>query len=48
VYMRAGFTLTECTCDLSKDSLRGPRADLLKVNAHPKNEIKRKIKELNS
>jgi hypothetical protein len=48
VYTRAGFTLPECTCGLSKDSPRGPRADLLKVNTHPKNEMQRKNKELNS
>jgi hypothetical protein len=46
VYMRAGFTLPECTHGLSRDSLRGPRANLLK--AHPKHEIKNQNKELNS
>jgi hypothetical protein len=46
--MRAGFTLPECTHGLSKDSLHGPRADLLKVDAHPKHEIKNQNKELNS
>jgi hypothetical protein len=46
MYMQAGFTLPECTRILSRDNPHGPRADLLKVNAHPKNEIKCKIKEL--
>jgi hypothetical protein len=48
VYMRAGFALPECTRGLSKDSPHGPRADLLKVDAHPKHEIKNQNKELNS
>jgi hypothetical protein len=48
VYTRESFTLPECTRGLSRDSLHGPRANLLKVDAHPKNEIKSKKKELNS
>jgi hypothetical protein len=48
VYMQEVFTLPECTSGMSRDNPRGPRADLLKVDAHPKNEMKRKNKELNS
>jgi hypothetical protein len=48
VYTQAGFTLPECTRGLSRDSPCGPRADLLKVDSHPKNKLKRKIEELNS
>jgi hypothetical protein len=48
MYTWAEFTLPEFTHGLSKDSSRGPRANLLKVDTHPKNKLKRKIEELNS
>jgi hypothetical protein len=48
VYTWAVFTLPECTRGLSRDSPHGPRTNLLKIDAHPKNEMKRKNKELNS
>jgi hypothetical protein len=47
VYTQAGFALPECTRGLSRDSPRGPRADLFKVDAHAKKEMQSKIKELN-
>jgi hypothetical protein len=40
VYTHAVFSLPECTCGLSLDSLHGPRADLLRVDGPPKHEIK--------
>jgi hypothetical protein len=39
VYTRACFTLHACTRGLSLDNLRVPRADLFKVDAHPKNNL---------
>jgi hypothetical protein len=48
MYTRADFTLPECTHGLSRDNPCVPMADLLKVDAHPKNERKFKIEELNS
>jgi hypothetical protein len=48
MYMWADFTLPECTRGLSRDNPRVPRADLFRVDAHPKNKLKTKIEVLNS
>jgi hypothetical protein len=48
VYTRENFTLPECTSDLSRDSPCVPRADLFKVDAHPKNKLNNKIEVLNN
>jgi hypothetical protein len=47
MYTRAAFTMPKCTRGLSKDNPRVPRADLFKVDTHPKNELNDKIEELN-
>jgi hypothetical protein len=46
VYTRVEFTLPKCTCGLSSDSPRGPRADLLKVDSPQKNGTQSKNKYL--
>jgi hypothetical protein len=38
VYTRGELTMPECTCGLSRDIPRGPRADLLRVDTPLKNE----------
>jgi hypothetical protein len=48
VYTRAGFSLHACTCRLSLDNSRVPRADLFEVDAHPKNQLNAKREVLNS
>jgi hypothetical protein len=45
--MHAVFTLPECTCGLSRDNPRGPRADLFKFDAPPKLETQSINKDLN-
>ena len=44
--MHVEFTLPECTHVLSRDSPRGPRADLLKVDSRLKNETQCKNKDI--
>jgi hypothetical protein len=48
VYTWADFTLPECTCGISRDNPRVPRADHFKVDADPKNKLKNEIEVLNS
>jgi hypothetical protein len=48
VYTRADFTLPKCTRSLSRDSPGVPRANLFKINAHPKDKLNNEIEVLNS